>query len=133
MRTILLNILLILASQAFTQNYIGMHKDDIILTMKKDQPQFKLDRNAVNRSYNYLKFVDKISEQTILYFLSDKNICTYVRWMSDYANLNEVINELDRKYKKKSKLTWYYFDKGQQYEVKLEEGDWFFTVNIRKK
>ena len=80
-----------------------------------------------------IKFVDKISEQTMLFFLSEKDICTYVRWMSDYSNLTEIIGELDHNYKKKDEKTWYYSDKSQDYMVRLEEGDWFFTISIRKK
>lgn len=133
MRVLVTYLLLSFTLHMAAQNYIGMQKDDIIKAMQKDRPLFKLDKNAVNRSYNYLKFVDKISEQTILFFLSEKNICTYVRWMSDYANLNEIIAELDNKYKKKDEQTWTYADKGRDYIVKLEEGDWFFTITIRKK
>lgn len=133
MRIVFLYILLVFSFHASAQNYIGMHKDEIILLMKQNQPNFKLDRNSVNRSYNCIKFVDKISEQTILFFLSQQDKCTYVRWMSDYSNLNEIITELNNKYKKKDKVTWCYMDKGQEYIVKLEKGQWFFTVSIRKK
>jgi hypothetical protein len=110
-----------------------MQKDEIIKVMQKERPGFKFEKNAVNRSYNMIKFVDKTSEQTMLFFLSEKNICTYVRWMSDYSNLTEIISELDRLYKKKDERTWYYSDKNQDYVVRLEEGEWFFTISIRKK
>jgi len=69
----------------------------------------------------------------MLFFLSDKDICTYVRWMSDYSNLTDIIAELDRTYKKKDEKTWQYSEKNQEYMVRLEEGEWFFTVSIRKK
>jgi hypothetical protein len=133
MRILLLYIVLTLSFHAAAQNYIGMHKDEIMKVLQKEQPGFKLDKNAVNRSYNVIKFVDKISEQTMLFFLSEKDICTYVRWMSDYSNLTEIIGELDRSYKRKDEKTWYYSDKNQEYVVTLEEGEWFFTVSIRKK
>jgi len=133
MRVLLFNILLAFSFFASAQNYIGMQKDDIIKVMQKERPGFKLEKNAVNRSYNMIKFVDKISEQTMLFFLSEKNICTYVRWMSDYSNLTEIIGELDCIYKKKDEKTWYYSDKNQDYVVRLEEGEWFFTIGIRKK
>jgi hypothetical protein len=133
MRIFLLNMVLVLSFHAAAQNYIGMHKDEITTILQAERPGFKLDKNAVNRSYNLIKFVDKISEQTILFFLSEKDICTYVRWMSDYSNLTEIIGELDRSYRKKDEKTWYYTDKNQEYVVSLEEGDWFFTVSIRKK
>jgi len=133
MRAVLFNILLALSFFASAQNYIGLQKDEIIKVMQKERPGFKFEKNAVNRSYNMIKFVDKTSEQTMLFFLSEKNICTYVRWMSDYSNLTEIIGELDRLYKKKDEKTWYYSDKNQDYVVRLEEGEWFFTISIRKK
>jgi hypothetical protein len=133
MRAVLFNILLAFSFFASAQNYIGMQKDEIIKVMQKERPGFKFEKNAVNRSYNMIKFVDKTSEQTMLFFLSEKNICTYVRWMSDYSNLTEIIGELDRLYKKKDEKTWYYSDKNQDYVVRLEEGEWFFTLSIRKK
>jgi hypothetical protein len=133
MRVLLFTILLAFSFFVSAQNYIGMQKDDIIKVMQKERPGFKFEKNAVNRSYNLIKFVDKISEQTMLFFLSEKNICTYVRWMSDYSNLTEIIGELDRIYKKKDEKTWYYSDKNQDYVVRLEEGEWFFTISIRKK
>jgi hypothetical protein len=133
MRIILSYLILAFTLHAGAQNYIGMQKDEIIKAMHQERPNFKLDKNAVNKAYSYLKFVDKISEQTLLFFLSQKNTCTYVRWMSDYANLNDITTELDKTYKKKDEKTWFYTDKNQEYIVKLEEGDWFFTVSIRKK
>jgi len=133
MRVLLLNIILFLSFQAAAQNYIGMHKDEITKVLQKERPAFKLDKNSINRSYNVIKFVDKISEQTMLFFLSEKDICTYVRWMSDYSNISEIIGELDRSYKKKDDKTWHFTDKNQEFVVRLEEGDWFFTISIRKK
>jgi hypothetical protein len=133
MRAVLFNILLSFSFFASAQNYIGMQKDAIIAVMQKERPGFKFEKNAVNRSYNMIKFVDKISEQTMIFFLSEKNTCTYVRWMSDYSNLTEIISELDRIYKKKDEKTWYYSEKNQDYVVRLEEGEWFFTISIRKK
>jgi hypothetical protein len=124
---------LVLSFQAAAQNYIGMHKDEITKVLQKERPAFKLDKNSINGSYNVIKFVDKISEQTMLFFLSEKDICTYVRWMSDYSNISEIIGELDRSYKKKDDKTWHYTDKNQEFVVRLEEGDWFFTISIRKK
>jgi hypothetical protein len=114
------------------QNFIGLNIQEITTVMKSNHPQFKIDKNAVNHTYKYLKYVDKITEQTILFFLSDKDICTYVRWMSDYSNLNDMISLLNSKYKKSGTNTWSYSDKGETYSVKLEEDEWYFTVSFRK-
>jgi hypothetical protein len=130
----LLLLLLLFAScwSANAQNFIGLKALEIEALMKSDHIQFKLDKNAVNHTYKYLKYVDKISEQTILFFMSDKDICTYVRWMSDYSNLNDMISMLNKNYKKSGVNTWAYHEKGENYTVKLEEDEWFFTVSFRK-
>ncbi len=115
------------------QNFIGMHKDNIADALKQDYPDFRLDNTKVNNTYNYLKFVDNISEQTILFFLSDDDVCIYVRWISDYANLNDMIGMLNRKYRKNGEKSWIYSQNGKRYVVTLEEEEWYFTVNIREE
>jgi hypothetical protein len=115
-----------------SQNFIGMNSPEIAESLKISYPQFKLDRNAVNPTYKYLKYVDKISEQTILFFLSDNNVCTYVRWMADYSNLNDIITMLNQKYRKSGVNIWTYTDKGENYTVKLKEEEWYFTITYRK-
>jgi hypothetical protein len=114
------------------QHFIGLNPTEIAALMKSEQPQFKLDKSAVNHTYKYLKYVDKISEQTILLFLSDKDICTYVRWMSDYANLNDIIGKLNASYRKTGVNNWSYTQKNEKYTVKLEEEEWYFTITYRK-
>jgi hypothetical protein len=119
--------------QVSAQNFIGLHKDEIVTLMKLTQRDFKLNTDVVNEKYNYLKFEDKINEQTILYFLDQNDYCTYVRFISDYANYNSVIETLNSKYTRKNQNTWTYTDKGQKYIVSLEKEEWFFTVNSKKK
>jgi hypothetical protein len=114
------------------QNFIGMSKSAIPELLKTRYPQFKLDKGAVNHAYNYLKFVDKISEQTLLFFLSDKNVCTYVRWISDYSNLSDMTAMLNKNYRKSGANSWTYTDKGEDFTVTLVEGEWYFTVSFRK-
>jgi hypothetical protein len=109
-----------------------MTPENIAASMKAEFPAFKIDRNAVNHSYKYLKYVDKISEQTVLFFLSDDDHCTYVRWMSDYSNLNDMIGMLNKKFRKSGENTWTHTDKNGNYTVKLDEEEWYFTVSIRK-
>jgi hypothetical protein len=114
------------------QHFIGLNKNELAAAIKEMNPQFKLDKNAVNHAYKYLKYVDKISEQTILFFLSEDDVCTYVRWMADYSNLNDIILMLNKKYRKTGENTWSYTDKGENYSVKMEEEEWYFTITFRK-
>ncbi len=76
--------------------------------------------------------MDKVSEQTLLFFLSDKDVCTYVRWISDYSNLGDMTAMLNKNYHKNGTNSWTYADKGDDYSVTLVEGEWYFTVTFRK-
>lgn len=115
------------------QNYIGLHKDELIQLMKTSQKSFKLNTDAVNNKYKYLKYEDKINEQTMLFFLSEDDYCTYVRLMCDYMNLNIVIDSLDKKYTRTNQYKWTYRENGKTFDVDLEKGEWYFTVSIKKK
>jgi hypothetical protein len=133
-RNILVASLLLFNSLLTTgQNFIGLNQEQIMEKMKIVNPKFKIDDNVINPTYKYLKYVDKITEQTILFFLSDAGDCTYVRWISDYSNLNDMIGMLNSKYKKTGVNIWTYTEDGQSFAVKLEEDEWYFMVSFRKK
>lgn len=115
------------------QNFVGVHKDIIIQLMSEKHRNFKLNKDVINRTYNYLKYEDNISEQTILFFLNKDNYCTLVRWMSDYANINDIISKLNKEYTKAGKNYWTYTENGKNYVIRLEEGEWYFTVVFKLK
>jgi hypothetical protein len=129
---ILLTGILTLPGYLYSQEYIGYHEEKIKTLMKEENKMFKLNTNTVNKYYKYLKYEDKVNEITIMFFLSDNDYCTLVRYMSDYSNINETLNDLNSKYKKISKNSWQYHKNGKTYSVKLEEGDWFFTVTTQE-
>jgi hypothetical protein len=126
-------IVFVISLQVNAQNFIGLHKNEIATLMKETQKEFKLNTDVVNKKYNYLKYEDKINEQTLLYFLNKDDYCTYVRLISDYSNYNSAINELNNKYTRKNENTWTFIDEGKKYIVYLEKEEWFFTINTKKK
>jgi hypothetical protein len=114
------------------QQFIGLTTAEIGALMKTGYPQFKQDKSTVNHTFTYLKYVDKITEQTILFFMSDQDRCTYVRWISDYSNLNEMIETLNRKYIRNGNNAWTFKENGEEFSVTLVEDEWYFTVSYRK-
>ncbi len=135
---IIINLLLInclIVDDSHAQNFIGMDKEQIMQVMRETHKGYKLNTDDVNPYYKYLKFENKIDEITILFFLSKEDECTLVRKICDYSNINDVIAELNGKYKKSGKNTWTYSDKGKVYLVNLIEEEWYFTVitQLKKK
>ncbi len=129
----LILIWLVISAQAQTTNYIGKSKEEIIKKMNEDNPAFVLDDGMVNETYKYLKFFDKNNEETMLFFLSDNDICTYTKLLSDYANINARTDELNKNYKNAGELKWVFVDRGEVYFVELKKEKWYFTVITKKK
>jgi len=119
-------------SSFFSTNYIGKPKAEIVKNMTESFKTFKLNTSNINKTYNYLKYEDKIQEITVLFFLSDENKCKMVRYMSDYSNINDVLEEINLKYSKIDTNNWKYNSNDKYYIVNLEQGDWFFTVTIKE-
>ena len=121
------------AAQTQTPNYIGMSKQDIIKFMGKTNPGFDLDEGAVNKTYKYLKFVDKYNEETWLFFINDEDKCSRTKLISDFSNQKIRTDELNNKYKKAGENRWEYNEKGIAYIVELNKEEWFFTIVTKEK
>jgi hypothetical protein len=117
----------------FSENYIGKETSYIEQYIKENHKTLKLNTSNINNTYKYIKFEDKINEITVLFFLSDDDKCKLVRFMGDYSNINDVVSDLNSLYTKTDKNCWKYSAENKEYNVNLEEGDWFFTVTIKEK
>ncbi|HOK51350.1 MAG: hypothetical protein WHT29_03000 [Bacteroidales bacterium] len=133
MKTVVLSLLFTASLQAQPINFIGMSKQEIIKTMQKNNPGFDLDEGAKNTTFNYIKFVDKYNEETYLFFLDNNNVCTHTKLMSDYSNLKQRIDELNKYYKKAGENKWVFVDKNKVFFVELKKEEWFFTIVVKQK
>ena len=128
---ILFTALLVEAS-VLGQKLVGHKKTDVITWMKEVKPDFVLDNTVVNSKFKYLKFIDKINQETLLCFLSDDNICTMTRLMSDYSNLDKTIKRLNIEYKKTGSGKWKYTDENVEYTIELKKDKWYFMLETHK-
>lgn len=134
MRQLLLTILFILAgATVFSQNLIGHTKSEIETIMKTEYKGFKLNTTSRNTAFKYLKYENRLKTETLFFFLSEDDKCTYCKYMGDYSVYSTKIKEMNSNFKKVDRLTWSEKKKGQNYEIKLEKGEWFFTLTTRKK
>jgi len=126
-------LLIFLLFPVWSQNLTGKNKVEVEKQINSLYHGFIVDKSTVNRTYKYLKYIDKSNEQTLLVFLSENDVCTATKLMSSYSNLPQVKNELNKRYKPAGKDTWRYTEKGIKYLVKLKREDWFFAVFISKE
>jgi hypothetical protein len=113
-------------------NFIGMQKNEIIEAMREEHHDFVRDDTFVNQSFNYLKFVDRNEERTLLFFLSDEDLCTSIRLMGDYAGIDVTLNELNSSFHKLNDSTWLDSQDGHHFQISLKKGEWFYTVTTKK-
>jgi len=125
--------LLIIVLPLKTQNLIGYHRSDIIKIMKEKQSVYSLDDKTINPVYNYLKYVDALGNSTILFFLSEEDICTHFKLMSDYAYFKSTRKRMDKKFIRLNDSIWVQQINKKEYIKKLKKEEWFFTVTTRPK
>jgi hypothetical protein len=124
-------LLFIFTVNAGTHTYIGLNKEEIKTRMQHEMDDFNLDNSSINKTYNYLKYVDYLGQQTILYFLDENNMCTASKWICDYSLLNEKRDYLNKEYEETGEDTWVYKDENEIYNIKLERENWFFAIITR--
>lgn len=126
-------ILFLLAGTVlYSQNLINRTEPEIKTIMKEEYKDFRLNTTTRNPSYRYLKYENQLKTATLLFFLSEDNVCTYSKYIGDYSLYGSKINELNNKLKKTGNNTWMEELNGEKYSIELIKGDWFFTLTTRK-
>lgn len=110
------------------QQVIGLPKGEVQKVIREEYSNFMLDNSTRNTTFKYLKYIDKLNEQTLLCMLSEDDICTSTKLISDYMNLGDVIKELDSRYTKAGDNTWKYTFNNKKLIVTLKKEKWFFSV-----
>jgi len=115
------------------QNYIGLHKDEIRKRAASEYKGFAFDKEVENGNRSFLKYVNVLEEQTLLFVLNDKGYCTSMSRMYNTWLLNQVKADLTKNYRHTDSLTWLEKQNDKEYEIKLKKGEWFLTVSTRPK
>lgn len=117
--------------QAQIGHFIGLHKEDVVSKMQDNMPEMTQVK-VVNPNFSYLKFQDAMGEQTILFFLDEKDVCAGHRFMSHYISLGEEVTRLNNEYNSAGEGVWTYSKGGQDYVVELKKEQWYFTLYTKK-
>lgn len=115
------------------QHLIGLKKADLMKTMRETQKTFMLDGSTRNENFRYIKYVDQINEETLYCMLSDNDVCVSTRLISDYANLDQTVNRLNKDYRRINCQTWSYKVGKSTYIITLAKAEWFFTLTTKKR
>lgn len=123
--------LMLLSIGTNAQNYVGMHKDEIIKRVPHEFKGFFFEKEVNLDDRGFVKFVNTLDEQTILCMIDNDGVCTAVSRMYNTWLYDQVVNELNSKYQQVSKHKWLEVKGGKTYDLTLIQGKWFLTLTIR--
>jgi len=132
-RSFFIATMLILSFTGLSQNYIGLHKDEIRKRVKEEVPGFAFTKEIYNLDRSFIKFENTFEEQTLLFMLNSEGYCTSVARMYNTWLFNRIRDELDAKYGKQKGLVWEEEKDGKKYDIELIKGEWFITVLTKTK
>lgn len=120
-----------LSLTASAQNYIGLHKDEIAKRMPQENKGFYFEKEVNVDDRGFLKYVNTLDEQTILFMIDTDGFCTAVSRMYNTWLYDQIVNELNSKYQQVSTNKWLEVKEGKSYDLTLIKGKWFLTLTIR--
>ena len=135
MRRILIisGIILALGTLLQAQTMIGLSKEEVVVKMKKENRDFRKDNSVVKQRFNYLKYVNGMRTKTWIIYFTDEDICRTHKLVCDYLDYDDMLGELEEKYKKSGDLLWEYVAGPDTIQVELIKQEWYFTIRQSRK
>ncbi|MFP4556398.1 MAG: hypothetical protein ACLFNU_05960 [Bacteroidales bacterium] len=118
---------------AVSQNYIGLHKDEIREKVASELSGFAFAKEVYNFDRSFIKFENRFEEQTLIFMLNSQGYCTSVSRMYNTWLYNSLQKELNEKYGESKNLIWEYDNEGRKYTVELNRKQWFVVVVTKPK
>ena len=133
-RTLIISgFLLLLGTMLHAQTLIGMTKEEVAEKVKNEYKEFRKDESVIRQTFNYLKFVNRMKTKTWIIYFDDQDICRSWKLVCDYADLNDMMEELNNKYKKTGDSLWEYPAGKDMIQVELIKQEWYFTIRESRK
>ncbi|HDS06267.1 MAG TPA: hypothetical protein ENO05_01450 [Bacteroides sp.] len=124
---------LLLCSPVRAQSLIGMPKEQVTELIKKEYTDFRKDQSVMKQRFNYLKYVNGKQTKTWIAYFSDEDLCTGTKLVCDYSEYDEMLDELDSKYRRTGDREWEYLRGTDTLNVSLTREEWYFVIRERKR
>lgn len=129
---LIMSLLAALTSAASGQIMLSESPESIRKYMKENYPGMVQDVSFRNEHYRYLKFTDsKNDSRTILFFLSDQDRCTAIRFVYEKGSKDDIVDDLNSKYIFSGNNRWYFQENRKRALIELKDEEWFITVTIK--
>lgn len=130
---VLFSLFILPAHYCAAQHLIGLEKNQVVAIVRKEMKGFSQDHSTRNQEFNYLRYLNSSGTETLFIFLDENNFSVSTRMVCDYSEMDFMLADLNRKYRKKGENEWEYTFQNESFTVILEKKEWYFTVSIKKK
>ncbi len=115
------------------QTMVGLSKEEVTEKVKKDHRKFRKDASVIKQRFNYLKYVNGIRTKTWILYFTEGDTCKTSKMICDYAELNDVVGEINEMYEQKNDSIWEYPSGSELIQVELIRQEWYFTIRETRK
>jgi len=126
-------IILATGGMLFGQTMVGLSKDEVVATVKKDHREFRKDESVIKQRFNYVKYVNGPRTKTWIIYFNEQDVCRTSKVVCDYSDYNTVLEDINHRYKKTGELNWEFQVDSDTILVELIKQEWYFTIRETKK
>lgn len=110
------------------QTMVGLSKEEVAARVKDEYKSFKKDASIVKQRFNYLKYVNGTRTRTWIIYFTDEDICNTSKLICDYSDYEDMVLDLQSKYRQTGQNTWEYMEGNDTIHVELIKQEWYFTI-----
>ncbi|TVR73268.1 MAG: hypothetical protein EA408_05370 [Marinilabiliales bacterium] len=132
MRILLAIMFLSLTAEISAQILPGMKDSEIQDYLAGAYEGYVLRDPPNDDELKFMTFEHVSGDMTLLVFMDSEGRCTFTRLMVDIDYLDDMTGRYDVDYENRGDNRWIARTRGETFMLTLEEGDWMFTVTVRK-
>lgn len=117
----------------FGQTMVGLSKEEVIATVKKDHKEFRRDDSVIKQRFNYLKYVNGPRTKTWIVYFNDQDVCRTSKLVCDYSDYNKVLEDINSRCRNTGEFHWEFQVDSDTITVELIKQEWYFTIKETKK
>jgi len=126
-------LILAVGSTVTAQSLIGLPKEEVRRRISMYHTEFRKDEMVVRQQFNYLKYVNPTRTMTWILYFNDENVCHLSKLVCDYSEYDDVMDDLNSRYRKTDEFKWELTQDNQVNELNLTRQEYYFTVRETKK
>ncbi len=132
MRVLLVILFLSLTAEISAQILPGMKGPEIRGYLAGSYEGYALREPPNDDKLDFMTFEHVSGDMTLLVFMDGEGTCIFTRLMVDIDYLDDMTGRYDKDYENRGDNRWIARTRGETFMLTLEEGDWMFTVTVRK-